>query len=111
MGTREDMPMSMTKPADLPTMKPGTNTSFGSLKQINAGILNIRHAEEPGERRSTNGYVREIGDFPVKRPICHVPTQRRFVMDTQTHATTPTQFPIRPFRVNIPEEAIADLRR
>ena len=32
-------------------------------------------------------------------------------MDTQTHATTSTQFAIRPFRVDIPEEAIADLRR
>src|SRR5947209_3986273 len=32
-------------------------------------------------------------------------------MDTQTHETTPTNFAIRPFRVDIPEEAIADLRR
>ncbi len=32
-------------------------------------------------------------------------------MDTQTHATTSTQFALRPFRVDIPEEAIADLRR
>ncbi len=32
-------------------------------------------------------------------------------MDTQTHATTSTQFAIRPFRVDIPEEAIADLRQ
>jgi hypothetical protein len=31
--------------ADLPTIKPGTNTSFGSLKQIDAGLLNIRYAE------------------------------------------------------------------
>ncbi len=32
-------------------------------------------------------------------------------MDTQTHATTSTQFAIRPFRIDIPEEALADLRR
>jgi pimeloyl-ACP methyl ester carboxylesterase len=32
-------------------------------------------------------------------------------METQSHATTSTQFAIRPFRVDIPEEAIADLRR
>ena len=32
-------------------------------------------------------------------------------MESQTHETTPTQFAIRPFRVDIPEEAIADLRR
>jgi pimeloyl-ACP methyl ester carboxylesterase len=36
---------SKAKPADLPTIKPGTNTSFGSLKQINAGLLNVGYAE------------------------------------------------------------------
>jgi pimeloyl-ACP methyl ester carboxylesterase len=34
-----------TKPADVPAIKPGTNTSFGSLKQIDAGALNIGYAE------------------------------------------------------------------
>ncbi len=28
----------------LPTIKPGTNTSFGSLKQIDAGVLNVGYA-------------------------------------------------------------------
>ena len=32
-------------------------------------------------------------------------------MDTETHATTSTQVALRPFRVDIPEEALADLRR
>jgi pimeloyl-ACP methyl ester carboxylesterase len=32
-------------------------------------------------------------------------------MEIQTYATTSTQFAIRPFRVDIPEEAIVDLRR
>ena len=32
-------------------------------------------------------------------------------METQTQATTSTQFAIRPFKVDIPEEMIADLRR
>jgi len=36
---------SKPKPAVLPTIKPGTNTSFGSLKQIDAGILNVTYAE------------------------------------------------------------------
>ena len=35
----------MKKPASLPPIKPGTNTSFGSLKQINAGLLNVGYAE------------------------------------------------------------------
>ena len=33
------------KPADQPTIKPGANTSFGPLKQIHAGVLNIGYAE------------------------------------------------------------------
>jgi pimeloyl-ACP methyl ester carboxylesterase len=34
-----------TKPADLPAVKPGTNTSFAALKQIDAGLLNVGYAE------------------------------------------------------------------
>jgi hypothetical protein len=29
------------EPAGLTTIKPGKNTSFGSLKQIDAGVLNV----------------------------------------------------------------------
>ena len=32
-------------PVALSTIKPGTNTSFASLKQINAGLLNVGYAE------------------------------------------------------------------
>ncbi len=32
-------------------------------------------------------------------------------METQTHQTTPTSFAVRPFRINVPEEALVDLRR
>lgn len=31
--------------ADLPSIPPGTNTSFSSLKQIDAGVLNVGYAE------------------------------------------------------------------
>ncbi|MBL8540115.1 MAG: alpha/beta fold hydrolase, partial [Betaproteobacteria bacterium] len=34
-----------TNPAHLPTIKPGTHTSFASLKQIDAGLLNVSYAE------------------------------------------------------------------
>jgi pimeloyl-ACP methyl ester carboxylesterase len=34
-----------TGPAGLPTIKPGTNTSFASLKQVAAGVLNVGYAE------------------------------------------------------------------
>jgi pimeloyl-ACP methyl ester carboxylesterase len=36
---------SKTKPSVLSMMKSGTNTSFGPLKQIDAGVLNVGYAE------------------------------------------------------------------
>jgi pimeloyl-ACP methyl ester carboxylesterase len=33
------------EPADVPPIKPGTNTSFDPLKQIDAGLLNVGYAE------------------------------------------------------------------
>jgi pimeloyl-ACP methyl ester carboxylesterase len=36
---------SKTRLAQLPPIKPGTNTSFAPLKQIDAGVLNIGYAE------------------------------------------------------------------
>ena len=36
---------SKTKPADAPPTKQGTNTSFGPLKQVDAGLLNVGYAE------------------------------------------------------------------
>jgi pimeloyl-ACP methyl ester carboxylesterase len=35
-----------TKLSSVPPIKPGTNTSFKSLKQVNAGLLNIGYAED-----------------------------------------------------------------
>ena len=32
---------SKAKPATVPASKPGTNRSFGPLKQIDAGLLNV----------------------------------------------------------------------
>jgi hypothetical protein len=32
---------SKINPADAIAIKPGTNTSFGALKQIDAGVLNV----------------------------------------------------------------------
>jgi pimeloyl-ACP methyl ester carboxylesterase len=34
-----------TKPTNMPAIKPGTNTTFASLKQIDAGVLNVGYAE------------------------------------------------------------------
>jgi pimeloyl-ACP methyl ester carboxylesterase len=40
-----DAQSSQANPARLPAIRPGTNTSFGSLKQIDAGLLNVGYAE------------------------------------------------------------------
>jgi pimeloyl-ACP methyl ester carboxylesterase len=37
---------NITQPAEQPKMKSGTHTSFASLKQIKAGLLNIGYAED-----------------------------------------------------------------
>ena len=37
--------LAQTKSSSLPAIKPGTNTSFGPLKQVDAGVLNVGYAE------------------------------------------------------------------
>jgi pimeloyl-ACP methyl ester carboxylesterase len=43
-GSADGQPRK-AEPADVPPIKPGTNTSFGPLKQIDAGVLNVGYAE------------------------------------------------------------------
>ncbi|MGD0432052.1 MAG: hypothetical protein ABSA58_13265, partial [Acetobacteraceae bacterium] len=43
-GTTAAQPGS-GKSTGVPAISPGTNTSFSSLKQINAGLLNVGYAE------------------------------------------------------------------
>ena len=40
-----DAQADSTKRTDVPAIKPGTNTSFGPLKQVDAGVLNVGYAE------------------------------------------------------------------
>src|SRR5215831_15396409 len=40
-----DAQSSKTKPAQLPAIKRGAHTSFASLKQVDAGVLNVGYAE------------------------------------------------------------------
>src|SRR5215471_14148449 len=44
IGSADAQP-SKANPATVPPIKPGTNTSFGPLKQIDAGVLNVGYAE------------------------------------------------------------------
>ena len=45
MAGSADAQSSTAKPTDVPAIKPGTNTSFPPLKQIDAGLLNVGYAE------------------------------------------------------------------
>jgi pimeloyl-ACP methyl ester carboxylesterase len=45
MARTADAQTAKTKQTHLPAIKPGTNTSFPSLKQIDAGLLNVGYAE------------------------------------------------------------------
>ena len=43
---------STTRQVQLPPIKPGANTSFAPLKQIDAGVLNIGYAEAGPAKRA-----------------------------------------------------------
>ena len=40
-----DAESSKAQPVEVPEIKPGMSASFGSLKQIDAGVLNVGYAE------------------------------------------------------------------
>jgi pimeloyl-ACP methyl ester carboxylesterase len=45
LGGSADAQPGKSKAANLPKNRPGTHTSFGALKQIDAGVLNVGYAE------------------------------------------------------------------
>ena len=61
------------KRADLSASDPGTNTSFGSLKQINAGLLNVGYAEAgPADGQAVlllHGWPYDIYSFVDVAPL------------------------------------------
>jgi pimeloyl-ACP methyl ester carboxylesterase len=64
---------SKTKPAEAATIKPGTKTSFSSLKQIDAGVLNVSYAEAgPADGRPVillHGWPYDIHSFVEVAPL------------------------------------------
>jgi hypothetical protein len=62
------------KPADMPATKPGTNTSFASMKQIDTGLLNVGYAEagptdgSPVRTTNRNDRRRRRAICPPSRP-------------------------------------------
>ena len=81
-----------TKPADLPPAKPGTNTSFASLKQIDAGLLNVGYAEAgPAVGRPVillHGWPYDIHSFVDVAPILASAGYRVIVPYLRGYGTT-----------------------
>jgi pimeloyl-ACP methyl ester carboxylesterase len=71
-GSAEAQP-GKSKSAELPMLKPGTNTSFSSLKQIDAGLLNVGYAEAgPADGRAVillHGWPYDIHAFVDVAPL------------------------------------------
>ena len=62
-----------TPPTDLPAIKPGTHTSFGALKQIDAGALQVGYAEAgPADGRAVlllHGWPYDIYSYVDVAPL------------------------------------------
>ena len=81
-----------TIPADVPTIKPGTNTSFGSLKQINAGVLNVGYAEAGPANGPVvillHGWPYDIHSFVDVAPLLELRGYRVIVPYVRGYGTT-----------------------
>ncbi|MCW2864058.1 MAG: alpha/beta hydrolase [Actinoallomurus sp.] len=80
------------KPVVAPTVKPGTHTSFGSLKQINAGVLNIGYAEAgPANGPAVillHGWPYDIHSYVDVAPLLAAEGYRVIVPYLRGHGTT-----------------------
>jgi pimeloyl-ACP methyl ester carboxylesterase len=83
---------SKTKPAALVTIKSGTNTSFGSLKQIDAGVLNVGYAEAgPANGRPVillHGWPYDIHSYVDVAPLLASAGYRAIVPYLRGYGTT-----------------------
>jgi pimeloyl-ACP methyl ester carboxylesterase len=81
-----------TKAARLPAIKPGTNTSFGPLKQIDAGVLNVGYAEVgPANGPPVvllHGWPYDIHSFVDVAPLLASVGYRVIVPHLRGHGTT-----------------------
>ncbi len=83
---------SKTKPAVLSLMKSGTNTSFGSLKQVDAGVLNVGYAEVgPADGRPVillHGWPYDIHSYVDVAPLLASAGYRVIVPYLRGYGTT-----------------------
>ena len=79
-------------PVDTILIEPGTNTSFGALKQIDAGVLNVGYAEAgPADGRVVillHGWPYDIHSFVDVTPLLAVAGYRAIVPYLRGYGTT-----------------------
>jgi pimeloyl-ACP methyl ester carboxylesterase len=84
--------LSKTKLAAGPAIKPGTNTSFASLKQIDAGVLNVGYAEagpvDGPVVMLLHGWPYDIHSFVDVAPLLASAGYRVIVPQLRGHGTT-----------------------
>jgi pimeloyl-ACP methyl ester carboxylesterase len=82
----------IAKATSLPNIKPGTNTSFGPLKQINAGVLNMGYAEAgPADGAPVillHGWPYDIHSFVDVAPLLASAGYRVIIPHLRGHGTT-----------------------
>ena len=87
-----DAQSSSMNPADATTIKSGTNTSFGPLRQIDAGVLNVGYAEAgPTDGPAVillHGWPYDIHSFVDVAPLLAAAGYRVIVPHLRGHGTT-----------------------
>ena len=87
-----DAQLSRPKPANLGAVKPGTHTSFASLKQIDAGVLSVGYAEAgPAEGPAVillHGWPYDIYGFVDVAPLLAAEGYRVIIPFLRGHGTT-----------------------
>ena len=83
---------SKARPASLGPIKPGTNTSFAALKQVDAGVLNVGYAEAgPADGPAVillHGWPYDIYSFVDVAPLLAAEGYRVIVPYLRGHGTT-----------------------
>jgi pimeloyl-ACP methyl ester carboxylesterase len=81
-----------TTPAGVPPVKPGTNTSFGALKQIDAGVLNVGYAESGPTNGPAvillHGWPYDIHSYADVAPLLAAKGYRVIVPSLRGYGTT-----------------------
>jgi pimeloyl-ACP methyl ester carboxylesterase len=90
--SRSASAQTASKRADLPEIKPGTNTSFASIKQIEAGVLDVGYAEAGPTNGSPvillHGWPYDIHSFVDVAPLLAPAGYRVIVPHLRGYGTT-----------------------